>query len=139
VFDLSTSGTLGRAGATAFVLLVAVTATLLVGARPVRVLTAATDRATHRPVPVTVARTPAAAGRVEVRARGRRRRAGRRGRRRRCGHCGGRTGGRATGGSGPGRSIARKLVEAHSGDIAAVSIPGAGSAFTVRLRARALL
>ncbi|MFI6071806.1 ATP-binding protein [Actinoplanes sp. NPDC051343] len=43
--------------------------------------------------------------------------------------------GRATGGSGLGLSIARKLVEAHGADISVVSRPGAGSTFTVRLPA----
>ncbi|AGZ43984.1 sensor histidine kinase [Actinoplanes friuliensis] len=59
VFDLSAASTLRIAGATAFVLLVAVAATLLVGlrlVRPLRALTAAADSATHRPAPVTIAR-----------------------------------------------------------------------------------
>jgi two-component system sensor histidine kinase BaeS len=59
VFDLSTASTLRIAGATAFVLFVAITATLVVGmrlVRPLRALTAAADRATHRPAPVTIAR-----------------------------------------------------------------------------------
>jgi len=59
VFDLSTASTLRIAGATAFVLFIAVTATLVVGmrlVRPLRALTAAADRATHRPAPVTIAR-----------------------------------------------------------------------------------
>ena len=59
VFELSTASTLRIAGATAFVLLVAVTATLVVGlrlVRPLRALTAAADSATHRPAPVTIAR-----------------------------------------------------------------------------------
>lgn len=40
---------------------------------------------------------------------------------------------RTTGGSGLGLSIARKLAEAHGGDITVTSRPGAGTAFTVRL------
>lgn len=59
VFDRSTASTLRIAGATAFVLFIAVTATLVVGmrlVRPLRALTAAADRATHRPAPVTIAR-----------------------------------------------------------------------------------
>ena len=59
VFELSTESTLRIAGATAFVLLAAVTATLVVGlrlVRPLRALTAAADSATHRPAPVTIAR-----------------------------------------------------------------------------------
>jgi two-component system sensor histidine kinase BaeS len=40
---------------------------------------------------------------------------------------------RATGGSGLGLSIARKLAEAHGGDITVASRPGAGTVFTVRL------
>jgi two-component system sensor histidine kinase BaeS len=42
---------------------------------------------------------------------------------------------RATGGSGLGLSIARKLAQAHGGDVTAVSTPGEGSTFTVRLPA----
>jgi two-component system sensor histidine kinase BaeS len=59
VFDLSAASTLRIAGATGFVLLVAVAATLLVGmrlVRPLRLLTAAADRSLHRPAPVTIAR-----------------------------------------------------------------------------------
>ncbi|WFE34641.1 HAMP domain-containing sensor histidine kinase [Micromonospora sp. WMMD975] len=59
VFDLSAGSTLRIAGATGFVLLVAITATLVVGmrlVRPLRALTAAADRATHRPEPVAIAR-----------------------------------------------------------------------------------
>jgi two-component system sensor histidine kinase BaeS len=59
VFDLSAASTLRIAGATAFVLLVAIAATLLVGmrlVRPLRALTAAADRATHRPAPVAITR-----------------------------------------------------------------------------------
>ncbi|MEU8660246.1 sensor histidine kinase [Actinoplanes philippinensis] len=43
---------------------------------------------------------------------------------------------RATGGSGLGLSIARKLAQAHGGDITVVSTLGEGSTFTVRLPAR---
>ncbi|WP_033344052.1 sensor histidine kinase [Catenuloplanes japonicus] len=42
---------------------------------------------------------------------------------------------RSTGGSGLGLSIARRLTQAHGGDLTAVSTPGAGSVFTVRLPA----
>ena len=59
VFELSSASTLRIAGATAFVLLVAVTATLVVGmrlVRPLRALTSAADRATHRPAPVAITR-----------------------------------------------------------------------------------
>lgn len=42
---------------------------------------------------------------------------------------------RATGGSGVGLSICKELVESHSGTITAVSEPGVGSTFTVRLPA----
>jgi len=42
---------------------------------------------------------------------------------------------RATGGSGLGLAIARKLAEAHAGDISVASQPGAGTVFTVRLPA----
>jgi two-component system sensor histidine kinase BaeS len=42
---------------------------------------------------------------------------------------------RATGGSGLGLSIARKLAQAHGGDVTAASTLGAGSTFTVRLPA----
>ena len=43
---------------------------------------------------------------------------------------------RATGGSGLGLPIARKLAEAHGGDVGVVSHPGRGAVFTVRLPAR---
>ncbi|KUL27771.1 sensor histidine kinase [Actinoplanes awajinensis] len=59
VFELSAASTLRIAGATAFVLLAAVTATLVVGmrlVRPLRTLTAAADGAALRPAPVTIAR-----------------------------------------------------------------------------------
>jgi two-component system sensor histidine kinase BaeS len=42
---------------------------------------------------------------------------------------------RATGGSGLGLSIARKLAQAHGGDLTVVSTPGQGATFTVRLPA----
>lgn len=42
---------------------------------------------------------------------------------------------RATGGSGLGLSIARKLAQAHGGDLTAASTAGVGSTFTVRLPA----
>jgi two-component system sensor histidine kinase BaeS len=42
---------------------------------------------------------------------------------------------RATGGSGLGLAIARKLAEAHGGDIAVANRPGSGAVFTVRLPA----
>ncbi|GIF37166.1 sensor histidine kinase [Actinoplanes xinjiangensis] len=42
---------------------------------------------------------------------------------------------RATGGSGLGLSIARKLAQAHGGDITVISTHGRGSTFTVRLPA----
>ncbi|GAA2885065.1 two-component sensor histidine kinase [Actinoplanes cyaneus] len=59
VFDLSPDSTRRIAGVTAFVLAVAVTATLVVGlrlVRPLRALTAAADGATSRPSPVRIAR-----------------------------------------------------------------------------------
>ncbi|MFH8474125.1 sensor histidine kinase [Streptomyces sp. NPDC018000] len=42
---------------------------------------------------------------------------------------------RRTGGSGLGLAIVRKLVEAHSGSVSAVSVEGQGSVFTLRLPA----
>ncbi|MEV0786358.1 HAMP domain-containing sensor histidine kinase [Streptomyces sp. NPDC050423] len=42
---------------------------------------------------------------------------------------------RRTGGSGLGLAIVRKLTEAHDGSVTAVSVPGQGSAFTLRLPA----
>jgi two-component system sensor histidine kinase BaeS len=59
VFDLSPDSTRRIAGVTAFVLAVAVTATLVVGlrlVRPLRALTAAADGATSRPSPVRITR-----------------------------------------------------------------------------------
>lgn len=42
---------------------------------------------------------------------------------------------RRTGGSGLGLAIVRKLAEAHDGTVTAVSVPGQGSVFTLRLPA----
>jgi two-component system sensor histidine kinase BaeS len=42
---------------------------------------------------------------------------------------------RATGGSGPGLTIARRIVEDHGGTISATSRPGPGTTFTIRLPA----
>lgn len=59
MFDLSTASTWRIAGATGFVLLVAITATLVVGVRmvrPLRALIAAAHEGTRRPAPVSIAR-----------------------------------------------------------------------------------